>query len=327
MDLLDTVRLLAMGNMVPTDAGMACFDSKYTYRFWRPITAIRNADIDGNHATIADPTWSPLTTTPNHPEYPSQHGCSTGALAQVLAHAVGSNEINATIWGATAASPTGLVTSRTYPTVKPCMDELVNARVWIGFHFRSSVIGARTSERRLRTGTLSTTSSRRATMMARRSSSATLRHARRFRGPASPRCLTDNSRLWRSRVTWEVPVEHSAQCCRPSNPRVAGSNPAGGATRDFAPRTAPAAFSTALSQRIARRSTKRRHRGRRSASPRERLGKSRGGYSTGYRIGGWVRPPTAIERRIFGGLASSIEPNDRLAQLGRRRRTFVMYRR
>jgi hypothetical protein len=58
----------------------------------------------------------------------------------VLAHAVGSNQINATIWGATAASPTGLVTSPTYPTVQNLLDELVDARVWIGFHFRHSVI-------------------------------------------------------------------------------------------------------------------------------------------------------------------------------------------
>jgi hypothetical protein len=140
MDLLDTVRLLAMGNMVGTDAGMACFDSKYTYRFWRPITAIHNADIDGNPATTADPTWSPLTPTPNHPEYPSQHGCITSALAHVLAHAVGTDNIDATIWGATAASPTALVTSRTYGTVQNLLDEIVNARVWIGFHFRSSVV-------------------------------------------------------------------------------------------------------------------------------------------------------------------------------------------
>ena len=140
MDLLDTVRLLAAGNMVPTDAGMACFDSKYTYRFWWPITAIRNADLDGNANTTANTGWSPLTTTPNHPEYPSQHGCVTSALAQVLARAVGTDEIDATIWGATAASPTALVTSRTYPTVQNLLDELVNARVWIGFHFRNSVI-------------------------------------------------------------------------------------------------------------------------------------------------------------------------------------------
>jgi hypothetical protein len=140
MDLLDTVQLLAMGNMVPTDAGMACFDSKYTYRFWRPITAIHNADIDGNPNTDANTAWSPLTATPNHPEYPSQHGCITSALAQVLAHAIGTDNINATIRGATATTPTGLVTTRTYPTVQALLDEIVNARVWIGFHFRNSVL-------------------------------------------------------------------------------------------------------------------------------------------------------------------------------------------
>ncbi len=139
MDLLDTVRLLAAGNMVSTDAGMACFDSKYTYRFWRPITAIRNADLDGNPATAQDTIWSPLVTTPNHPEYPSQHGCVTSALAQVFANAVGTTNINATIPGATGGGTT-LTTSRTYATVQDLMDELVNARVWIGFHFRSSVI-------------------------------------------------------------------------------------------------------------------------------------------------------------------------------------------
>ena len=148
MDLLDTVRLLAMGNMIPTDAGMACFDSKYTYRFWRPITAIRNADLDGNPATTADPTWSPLTATPNHPEYPSQHGCVTSALAQVLAYSVGNDMnndvINATIWGATAATPTGLVTSQVFPTASSVDDQVVNARVWIGFHFRNSVLAGET---------------------------------------------------------------------------------------------------------------------------------------------------------------------------------------
>jgi hypothetical protein len=100
MDLVDAARLLAMGNMVPTDAGMACFDSKYTYLRWRPITAIRNAGIDGNPATTADPNWTPLVTTPNHPEYPSQHGCVTNALAQVIAHALGTNNINAVVPGA-----------------------------------------------------------------------------------------------------------------------------------------------------------------------------------------------------------------------------------
>jgi hypothetical protein len=134
MDLVDTARLLAMGTMVPTDAGMACFDSKYTYQVWRPITAIRNAGIDGNPATTADPGWTPLVTTPNHPEYPSQHGCVTSALAQVLANAAGTTAIDATIPGG------GTLTSQTFNTVQDLDSQLVNARVWIGFHFRNSVI-------------------------------------------------------------------------------------------------------------------------------------------------------------------------------------------
>jgi hypothetical protein len=139
LDLIDTVRLLAMGNLVSTDAGMACFDSKYTYLLWRPITAIRHADLDGNPATTADPSWTPLVTTPNHPEYPSQHGCVTGALAQVLAQVLGTSSINVTVPGAQGVDAK-LTTSQTFATVQDLDSQLVNARVWIGFHFRNSVI-------------------------------------------------------------------------------------------------------------------------------------------------------------------------------------------
>jgi hypothetical protein len=133
MDLVDAAHLLAMGMMVPTDAGIACFDSKYHYQFWRPVTAIRNAD------TAADPTWSPLVATPNHPEYPSQHGCVTSALAQVLAHALGSETIDVTIPGAQGGATT-LTTSQHFATVQDLNSQLINARVWIGFHFRNSVV-------------------------------------------------------------------------------------------------------------------------------------------------------------------------------------------
>jgi hypothetical protein len=139
MDLVDTARLLAMGNMVPADAGIACFDSKYTYQLWRPITAIRNADLDGNPGTTADPTWTPLLTTPNHSEYPSQHGCVTSALGQVLADALGTSNIDATFPGAQGGAVT-LTTSQTFATVDDLNAQLVNARVWIGFHFRNSVL-------------------------------------------------------------------------------------------------------------------------------------------------------------------------------------------
>lgn len=130
MDLVDTVRLLAMGEMIPTDAGIACFDSKYHYLFWRPITAIRAG---------GDTTWSPLVPTPNHPEYPSQHGCVTSALAATLAAALGTQNLNVTIQGAVNASGS-VTTSRTYATVQDVNTELVNARVWMGFHYRNSVV-------------------------------------------------------------------------------------------------------------------------------------------------------------------------------------------
>jgi hypothetical protein len=133
MDLVDAAHLLAMGTMAPTDAGIACFDSKYHYQFWRPVTAIRN------DATAPDPTWSPLVTTPNHPEYPSQHGCVTSALARVLAHALGTNNIDVTIPGAQGGATT-LTTSQHFATVQELESQVVNARVWIGFHFRNSVV-------------------------------------------------------------------------------------------------------------------------------------------------------------------------------------------
>jgi hypothetical protein len=139
MDLVDTARLLAMGELVEADAFIACWDSKYNYLFWRPYTAIRHADLDGNPATEADPTWLPLLNTPNHPEYPGAHGCITGALAEVLARALHTRRIDATIWGATNGGTT-LTTSRHFETVKEIDRELVNARVWIGFHYRHSTI-------------------------------------------------------------------------------------------------------------------------------------------------------------------------------------------
>ena len=138
MDLVDAARLLAMGNTSVVDASMACFDGKYHYLFWRPITAVQHADIDGNAKTEADPSWTPLITTPNHPEYPSAHGCVTGALTEVLKKALGSNHIDLTIKGAEGGA-TSLTTSRHFNTVQEMRDDVENARVWAGFHFRNSV--------------------------------------------------------------------------------------------------------------------------------------------------------------------------------------------
>ncbi len=105
MDLVDTARLLAMGNLIDSDAGIACWDSKYHYLFWRPIMAIRNAQIDGNPATTPDPNWTPLLTTPNHPEYPAAHTCLTGAEAEMYATVLGTHHIDVTIHGSADGTP------------------------------------------------------------------------------------------------------------------------------------------------------------------------------------------------------------------------------
>jgi hypothetical protein len=136
-DLVDTARALAMGNLVDTDAGIACWDSKYHYTFWRPVTAIQHADIDGNPGTTADPSWTPLLTTPNHPEYPAAHGCITGADAEVFANLLGTTDINVDFWGA-AGGLTTLTVMRHYATVQDLRDQIVDARVWAGLHFRYS---------------------------------------------------------------------------------------------------------------------------------------------------------------------------------------------
>jgi hypothetical protein len=139
LDLVDTARVLAMGEMVAADAAIACWDSKYHYLFWRPYTAIRHADLDGNSATEADPNWLPLLNTPNHPEYPAAHGCFTAALAEVVAKVLHTRRIDLTICGATNGGTT-LTTTHHFETVKDLDREVVDARVWIGFHYRHSGI-------------------------------------------------------------------------------------------------------------------------------------------------------------------------------------------
>jgi hypothetical protein len=138
LDLVDAARLLAQGNMTIEDAGMACWDAKYHYLFWRPITAIQNAGIDGNPATDADPSWAPLLATPNHPEYPSAHGCVTGAFSEFLSRFLGTSHIDLTIKGAEGGA-TSLTATQHFDTTDDMRDQIVDARIWIGFHYRTSV--------------------------------------------------------------------------------------------------------------------------------------------------------------------------------------------
>jgi hypothetical protein len=134
LDLSSTARTLALMYLSGADASIACFDAKYVYNFWRPIAAIRRAAEDGNEETLADPLWSPLIVTHPHPEYPSGHSTNSGAMATTLALLFG----DAPGVAIEATSPRNPAFPRTWATFSEGVDEVIAARVYIGFHFRSS---------------------------------------------------------------------------------------------------------------------------------------------------------------------------------------------
>jgi PAP2 superfamily len=134
MSLIDSARFMALFAIALTDAYIAVFDAKYHYDFWRPITAIRNGDIDGNPATEREPTWQPIDNTPTHPEYPCAHCILSGAAAAVIESLLGSAEIpEVSLTSSTAPG----VTHR-WTNLRVFADEIANARIWAGFHYRFS---------------------------------------------------------------------------------------------------------------------------------------------------------------------------------------------
>jgi membrane-associated phospholipid phosphatase len=139
--LLANARLLALLNLAIADAAIACWEAKYHFAFWRPVTAIPLAATDGNPATIDDPAWLPLLVTPNHPEYPSGHSTVSAAAATVLARHFGSRT------HFTVDSDLLLGVVRSFPGFQAALDEIANARIFAGIHFRSAcddgrVVGA-----------------------------------------------------------------------------------------------------------------------------------------------------------------------------------------
>ena len=136
LDVADASRFMAMMSVTYADGLIACFDAKYLYERWRPITAIRAGDTDGNSATVGDPSWTPLLpATPNHPEYPSAHSCITPAAGRVIARFLNSQQIDFTI--PSVANPPA--PARTFATPDALANEVSNARIWGGIHFRSAV--------------------------------------------------------------------------------------------------------------------------------------------------------------------------------------------
>jgi hypothetical protein len=137
LSVADSARLFAQIFVTTADALITAWDSKYFYNFWRPFTAIRNADADNNAATDVDPTWMPLVATPCHPEYPAAHGAGTGALAHALEQFFGTKKVDVTL---TSTSVPGAVPyayhhfSKTQDIVK----EIIDARIYGGMHYRTS---------------------------------------------------------------------------------------------------------------------------------------------------------------------------------------------
>jgi membrane-associated phospholipid phosphatase len=140
LKLSENAHLFAVLNIAMADAAIACWDVKYRYVFWRPITAIRGGDTDGNAGTDPDSAWTPWldsfpTGTPAHPEYPSGHSTVSGAAAWVLAAAFGDD----TAFTVTSDLRPG---TRAFPGFSAAVAEIADARVFGGIHFRTSCVRA-----------------------------------------------------------------------------------------------------------------------------------------------------------------------------------------
>lgn len=133
-EVTQNARLFAAVTQASDDAIIAVFDAKYHYSFWRPITAIRNGDLDGNGATERDPSWMPFIDTPMHPEYPCAHCIVASAVATVLRAEIGAGPMPTL----TTTSPTAVGTSRSWTNLDDFVREVAEARIYDGVHYRYS---------------------------------------------------------------------------------------------------------------------------------------------------------------------------------------------
>jgi PAP2 superfamily len=144
LGIVDSARLFAMENLAAADAAIGCWNDKYYYQFWRPITAIREAETDGNPATSADPPWlplfdpatpvchTPLLVTPPFPDHPSGHCCATGAYVNTLENFFGTDKISFSAFSNKSC------TTRSFERFSDALKEVTDARVWAGIHFRTA---------------------------------------------------------------------------------------------------------------------------------------------------------------------------------------------
>jgi PAP2 superfamily len=146
MSVVESARFMSIISMVESDASVAVFDAKYHYQFWRPMTAIRNGDIDGNPATERVPTWQPIDVTPAHPEYPCAHCIITQAGMTAMETMLGTSEISKVAF-TTPSAPSGVV--HQFTSLNAVAEEVSNARIYAGFHYRSSTVVGRAMGRQI----------------------------------------------------------------------------------------------------------------------------------------------------------------------------------
>jgi hypothetical protein len=144
LDIIESARLFAMENLAAADSQIGGWNDKYYWQSWRPITAIREADTDGNPDTEPDPTWlplfdpatsvcnPPLLFTPPFPEHPSGHACATSAFVHTLQNFFGADRI-----GFSAFSNKSC-TTRSFDRFSHALKEVIDTRVWAGIHFRTA---------------------------------------------------------------------------------------------------------------------------------------------------------------------------------------------
>jgi PAP2 superfamily len=149
LDEADQARLYAEINLAAADAVTACWNNKYYFKFWRPRAAIREADTDGNPATVADPNWEPLFSaatptvpalvTPPFPDYPSGHGCLSGAVLNTMADFLGTDKPEGGLTIVSGRTLGGVpIAPRHFARFSEALKEIIDARIWGGIHFRTA---------------------------------------------------------------------------------------------------------------------------------------------------------------------------------------------
>ncbi len=143
LTLVEQARLFAMLNLSGADAAIGCWDDKEFWHFWRPLTAIRLGDTDGDPRTVGDPNWTSLIVAPPYPDHPSGYNCQTGAFMHAATAFFGTRkqEFGLTATFVPPGSPPGtppITVTRPYERYTDVVEDTIDARVWQGIHFRSS---------------------------------------------------------------------------------------------------------------------------------------------------------------------------------------------